>query len=101
MIVQNEHWNGQPRPASKLERKPIVRPTRSAGKVGQRRTLDARQVLHEVINRLHLAFGRVSQHNIEPAFAFSCEQRDKPSLHRFFFMSSGISGGSIAMQPET
>ena len=31
MMVQNEHRNGQPRPASKLEIMPSVRPTRSGG----------------------------------------------------------------------
>jgi hypothetical protein len=30
MIVQNEHWNGQPRPASKLVTPPAVRHARSA-----------------------------------------------------------------------
>ena len=34
MIVQNEHWNGQPRPASKLVTYPAVRVTLSAGSSG-------------------------------------------------------------------
>ena len=31
MMVQKEHWNGQPRPASKLVSVPPVRFTRGAG----------------------------------------------------------------------
>src|SRR5260370_39769 len=32
MMVQNEHWNGQPRPASKLVMVPTVRRTNSLGR---------------------------------------------------------------------
>jgi hypothetical protein len=34
MMVQNEHWKGQPRPASKLVTLPIVRLTKSTGRKG-------------------------------------------------------------------
>src|SRR5262244_3022632 len=34
MIVQNEHWYGQPRPASKLELWPMVRTTYRFGRDG-------------------------------------------------------------------
>ena len=34
MMVQNEHWNGQPRPASKLVTSPAVRLTCVAGSIG-------------------------------------------------------------------
>ena len=34
MIVQNEHWYGQPRPASKLVFAPTVRLMRSRGRNG-------------------------------------------------------------------
>ena len=34
MMVQNEHWYGQPRPASKLVTAPAVRVTRSRGSSG-------------------------------------------------------------------
>jgi len=34
MMVQNEHWNGQPRPASKVVTLPIVLRTELPGKNG-------------------------------------------------------------------
>jgi hypothetical protein len=34
MMVQNEHWNGQPRPASKLVTLPMVRLMKSMGRKG-------------------------------------------------------------------
>ena len=34
MMVQNEHWNGQPRPRSKLELRPSLRASAAAGRLG-------------------------------------------------------------------
>jgi hypothetical protein len=34
MMVQNEHWNGQPRPASKLVYSPATRATILRGRIG-------------------------------------------------------------------
>ena len=44
MIVQNEHWNGQPRPASKLVRPPTVRRGARGGDERDRRAGDVGQV---------------------------------------------------------
>ena len=34
MMVQNEHWNGQPRPRSKLDMPPSMRVSADGGKLG-------------------------------------------------------------------
>ena len=62
MMVQNEHWNGQPRPASKLVVPPAVRCARSTAQQRDRRALDARQIVHEIVERLERARGGVAQH---------------------------------------
>ena len=61
MMVQNEHWNGQPRPASKLVMRAVgaLDDARPAGS-GDRRALDAGQVVHVVVDRLERAGGGVA-----------------------------------------
>jgi hypothetical protein len=34
MMVQNEHWNGQPRPRSKLDLRPSLRASAAGGRLG-------------------------------------------------------------------
>ena len=81
MMVQNEHWNGQPRPASKLVTAPVVRLTTSGGQEGRRRVLDARQVVHVIVERLERAVHGVAQHVVEPALRLAGEQADAEVLH--------------------
>ena len=61
MMVQNEHWNGQPRPRSKLDLRPSLRARAAGGRLRRRRAFDARQVVHVVVERLQRAVPGVEQ----------------------------------------
>ena len=67
MMVQNEHWNGQPRPRSKLELRPSLRASAAAGRLGVGAPFEARQIVHVVVERLQRAVPGVLQHDVEPA----------------------------------
>ena len=76
-MVQNEHWNGQPRPRSKLDLRPSLRASAAGGRRGVGRVLDARQVVHVVVERLQGAVPGVLQDGVEPAFlGLAGEDRD-------------------------
>ena len=45
-----------------------------------RRALDVRQVVHEIVERLQRAGGRIAQHLLEPAFGLAGEQRQAHGL---------------------
>ena len=77
MMVQNEHWNGQPRPRSKLDLRPSLRASAAGGRLRRRRALDARQIVHVVVERLQRAVPGVAQDLVEPAFlGLAGEDRD-------------------------
>ena len=80
MMVQNEHWKGQPRPASKLVVPPTVRCTRSAAISGIGAPSNRRQVGHEIVERLEAVRGGILEHLVEPAFGLAGEQRDTHGL---------------------
>ena len=82
MMVQNEHWIRAAAPASKLVTPPAVRRTRSRGKERDRRAFDARQIVHEIVERLELPGGGVAQHLVQPAFGFAGEERNAHRLRR-------------------
>ena len=67
MIVQNEHWNGQPRPASKLVQVPAVRVSRSRGRIRRDRAFEAGQVFHIIVERSQRAAMSVAQQQVEPS----------------------------------
>ena len=73
MMVQNEHWNGQPRPASKLVLVPAVRFDESMRQERYRRAPDRRQVLHEVVERLQAALRGILQDDIEALLGLAGE----------------------------
>ena len=77
MMVQNEHWNGQPRPRSKLDLRPSLRASAAGGRLRRRRALDARQIVHVVVERLQRAVPGIEQDGVEPAFlGLAGEDRD-------------------------
>ena len=63
-----------------------------------RRAFDARQIVHEIVERLAARRAQASGALVEPPLGFAREQRDAEACA--CFRSSGISG-SIARQPET
>ena len=52
MIVQKLHWNGQPRPASKLRLDQVAARATSGGRNGITWSLQVGQVVQEVVDRL-------------------------------------------------
>ena len=99
MMVQNEHRNGQPRPASKLVSLPPVRLICAAGRIGKWRPSKRRQIVHVVVQRLQR---RRSRHRAEPASkrpSASPANSEMPRSMASF--SSGVSSGSMDRQPET
>ena len=82
MIVQKLHRNGQPRPASKLVRVPLVRRTTSRGRYGTAAPSKSRQIVHEVVERLQLVAIRGAQQIVESPLRLAREQGDA-EIHRF------------------
>ena len=87
MMVQNEHWNGQPRPRSKLDRPPWVRLTVSPDSNRRRLALDRGQILHVVVDGFELAGIGIAQDLVEPEFlGLAGKDRSALRLHaRDFF----------------
>ncbi len=82
MMVQKEHRNGQPRPASKLVILPPVRLMRwRENRHG--RAVERRQIVHVVVERLQRAVPGVAQNVVEAAFGLAGEERDA-EIHGFF-----------------
>ena len=76
MIVQKLHWNGQPRPRSKLDHWPELRSSDSFGIHGTGDAGDARQVLEIIVDRLELVVPGVDEQLVEPALlGLAGEQR--------------------------
>ena len=67
MMVQNEHWNGQPRPASKLAWWLTVRPMVLVGRKRGRRGFERRQIVEIVVDRLQFPGGRIPQDLVHAA----------------------------------
>ena len=81
MMVQNEHWYGQPRPASKLvDAAGGALDARSAGISGIGVPSMPGQVVHEIVERLEGARDGIAQHLVEPALGLAGEQRDAERL---------------------
>ena len=76
MMVQNEHRNGQPRPASKLAIMPYRAVDALARQHRRRRALKTRQVIEVIVDRLHLAAGSVAQQVRESALRLARKQGD-------------------------
>ena len=93
MMVQNEHRNGQPRPASKLVMRPPVRLMRDAGSIGSVRPGQRRQIVHVVVERLECALPGVAQHLVEAALGLAGEQRDA-EIHRFLAVRASAPAAS-------
>jgi hypothetical protein len=87
MMVQNEHWNGQPRPASKLVVWPVTPFDLLAGNDRQRLAFEVRQVAKEIIQRLQLSSDRVLQQALKPTFSFTGEHRHAEVHH---LLNAGI-----------
>jgi hypothetical protein len=69
MMVQNEHWNGHPRPASKLVVWTGDPFDLLAGNDRQWLAFEVRQVAEEIIQGLQLSSDRVLQQSFKPASA--------------------------------
>ena len=76
MMVQNEHWNGQPRPASKVVTLPMVLRTELPGKNGVTDVFERRQIVDVIVERFERARGGIAHHFVHAAFGFAGEQRD-------------------------
>ena len=101
MIVQKEHWNGQPRPASKLVILPPVRSMRAAGSRGVGTPSSPGRSCHEIRRAAlqPLPHGRHGSTAVEPTFGLPGEERDAERLGG----CGGPAGmsGSIARHPLT
>ena len=97
MIVQNEHWNGQPRPASKLVTSPGSARRANRGNERQRFALDVRQVRHEIVERLELVLESVLEHHFHAPFRFSGKDHDP---HRLRLMQIGVVTAHHAQDPR-
>jgi hypothetical protein len=82
MMVQKEHRNGHPRPASKLVMPPPVRLICAAGRMGMVRPFQRRQIVHVVVERLERAVPRVAKNGLQASLGLAREQRDA-QIHRF------------------
>ncbi len=76
MMVQKLHRNGQPRPASKLVRSPLVRRTMSIGRYGTAAPSRPGQIVHEVVERLELVAIGGPQQVFQPPLGLAGEQGD-------------------------
>ena len=74
MMVQNEHWYGQPRPASKLASDWIVRLRCAGGRMRGWLRFERRQVLQVVVDRLQRPVRGVAQDRVHAPFELAGEQ---------------------------
>ena len=82
IMVQNEHWNGQPRPASKLVRRPPVRLMREAGRMGM--VAPARPGRSSM--KLYMGCSvpwKASRRTAAKRPSLSPANRETPDVHRF------------------
>ena len=86
MMVQNEHWYGQPRPRSMLDSEPDGAADMLARQDRRRLALQRRQVVHVVVQRRQRAGPGVAQHRVEPAvLGLAGKERDAQRLRRLHF----------------
>ena len=75
-MVQNEHWNGQPRPASKVRDVADGLAHRIARQKRRHRVFERRQIVDVIVERLERARGGIAQDLVHAAFGLAGEQSD-------------------------